>query len=137
MGYAIELSFDVRRNVNMISEKQRKRELAAEYQCDIQYFMHEIEGNRRTIIRSDIVQVVIFETDKLQEFLEFVKIVRKDSNSHIECIYQDDCTCELLYASPKYLKKVEKKFAKTYTQRMKTRVPNELELMVLQALKRH
>ena len=105
MGYAIELSFDIRNSGSVVSQKQRRRQLATDYLCNIQYFMHEIEGYRKTTTRNDVVQVVIFETEKLENFLGFVKAVRKDREVHVECIYQDDRTCDLLYASPKISKK--------------------------------
>ena len=120
MGYAIELSFDVRKSGNLVSEKQRRRRLATDNLCNIQYFMHEIEGHGKTTTRSDIIQVVIFETEKFENFLNFVKVVRRDREVHVECIYQDDCTCDLLYACPKDLKRVEKSFARNYQKKIKT-----------------
>ena len=137
MGYAIELSFDVRKSGSLVSEKQRRRRLAMDYLCNIQYFMHEIEGHGKSITRSDIIQVVIFETEKLESFLDFVKAVRRDKEVHVECIYQDDCTCDLLYASPKYLKRIEKSFARTYKKKLKTEERSVVENRVFNALKRH
>ena len=52
MGYAIELSFDVRKSGNLVSEKQRRRRLATDNLCNIQYFMHEIEGHGKTTTSS-------------------------------------------------------------------------------------
>jgi hypothetical protein len=137
MGYAIELSFDIRKRGSLVLEKQRRRHLATDYLCNIQYFMHEIEGHGKTITKNDIVQVVIFETEKLENFLDFVKVVRRDREVHVECIYQDDCTCDLLYASSKYLKRIEKTFAKNYKKKLKTKERTEVELMVMNALKIH
>ena len=137
MGYAIELSFDVRKRGSLVLEKQRRRRLATDYLCSIQYFMHEIEGHGKTTTRNDIVQVVIFETEKLEGFLDFVKAARRDREVHVECIYQDDCTCDLLYASPKYLKRIEKSFAKSYKKKLKTQERSEVESMVMNALMRN
>ena len=137
MGYAIELSFDIRNSGSVVSQKQRRRKLATDYLCNIQYFMHEIEGHRKTTTRNDVVQVVIFETEKLENFLGFVKAVRKDREVHVECIYQDDRTCDLLYASPKYLRRIEKTFAKNYKKKLKTEERTEIELMVMNALKKY
>ena len=137
MGYAIELSFDVRKRGSLVLEKQRRRRLATDYLCSIQYFMHEIEGHGKTTTRNDIVQVVIFETEKLEIFLDFVKAARRDREVHVECIYQDDCTCDLLYASPKYLKRIEKSFAKSYKKKLKTQERSEVESMVMNALMRN
>ena len=137
MGYAIELSFDIRNSGSVVSQKQRRRQLATDYLCNIQYFMHEIEGYRKTTTRNDVVQVVIFETEKLENFLGFVKAVRKDREVHVECIYQDDRTCDLLYASPKYLRRIEKTFAKNYKNKLKTEERTEIELMVMNALKKY
>mgnify|MGYP003645227140 CR=1 FL=1 len=137
MGYAIELSFDVRKRGSLVLEKQRRRRLAMDYLCSIQYFMHEIEGHGKTTTRNDIVQVVIFETGNLEGFLDFVKAARRDREVHVECIYQDDCTCDLLYASPKYLKRIEKSFAKSYKKKLKTQERSEVESMVMNALMRN
>ena len=137
MGYAIELSFDVLKSGSLVSEKQRRRRLATDYLCNIQYFMHEIEGHGKTTTRSDIIQVVIFETEKFENFLNFVKVVRRDRGVHVECIYQDDCTCDLLYASPKYLKRVEKSFSRNYKKKIKTEERSDIESRVFNALKRN
>ena len=66
MGYAVELSFDVRKGGAWWSQLDRYRNLAEEYGCIMQYFTHEIEGRGKTTLRSDSVQVVTFaEEDSL------------------------------------------------------------------------
>ena len=65
MGYAVELSFDVKASglgytnrINMINTKAR------EYGSSSYYSMHEIEGVGRKTLRNENITVTIFDSDK-------------------------------------------------------------------------
>ena len=110
MGYAVELSFDVKASglgytnrINIINTKAR------EYGCSSYYSMHEIEGVGRKTLRNENITVAIFDSEIIENMLSFIKEIRVDKIAYIDCIYRDDISCNLLYASPKYLRRLDKK----------------------------
>ena len=110
MGYAVELSFDVKASglgytnrINIINTKAR------EYGCSSYYSMHEIEGVGRKTLRNENITVAIFDSEIIENMLSFIKEIRIDKIAYIDCIYRDDISCNLLYASPKYLRRLDKK----------------------------
>ena len=110
MGYAVELSFDVKssglgytKRIDTINTKAR------EYGCSSHYSMHEIEGVGRRTIRNENITVVIFEEDNLNNMYLFLQEIRTEKLGYIDCIYRDEVSCNLLYASPKYLRRLNKK----------------------------
>ena len=66
--------------------------------------------------------------------IKYIQEIRKKRQNYIECIYRDDSTCDLLYASPKYLRNIDKNFAKTYKKQIKNKVRKEDELAIYKAL---
>ena len=70
------------------------------------------------------VYVVIFSENNFDDFLTFIKEIKKEKNIYIECIYQDDVTCDIIYASSKYLKKNDKDFVKLYKQNKNKNISN-------------
>jgi len=110
MGYAIELSFDVKKvsgytqHIDAINTKARK------YGCSSHYSMHEIEGIGRKTTRNESILVLLFEEeDETDNMYRFIKEIRVERLGYIDCIYRDEVSCNLLYASPKYLRRLDKK----------------------------
>ena len=138
MGYAIELSIDVRKASKMLSDVRERRQLAEDHMCEMQYFMHEIEGRRKNVVRSDSIQVVMFETENLPHMLEYITKIRKERLMYVECVYREDRTCDLLYASPKYLQRMDKNIARTFKRQMKNKaIEEEDEKAILSAIRRN
>ena len=137
MGYAIELSFDARKHKSLLGNTEDRRKLASDYGCEMQYFMHEIEGKGRRTLRSDSIHVVLFHEEDLSNLLDFIRCIRREKAIYVECIYRDDCTCDLLYASPKYLQRMDKSFARTFKRKLKTKtIETPLEREIMAALRR-
>ena len=137
MGYAIELSTDCRKPNKLATDTAVRRQQAEDYMCEMQYFTHEIEGKKQKIIKFDSIQVVIFSTENFNLMLNYIRNIRRVREIYIDCIYRDDCTSELLYASPKYLKKMNKQVVKSFKKEMKNRIiKNSDELAIKEALKK-
>ena len=62
----------------------------------------ELEGVGRKINKSEY-SMVIYEDENINSMYDF-KDIRKEKLAFIECIYRDDCTCDLLYAGGIILK---------------------------------
>ena len=90
------------------------------YNCSSQYNMIEMEGVGRKITKSESIHVVIYDDENIDSMYEFIQEIRKNKLAFIECIYRDDCTCDLLYASGHYLKKLDKPMSLKIRRSMKT-----------------
>ena len=112
MAYTVELSFDIRNNSSVNTFCHQQRSLAKQYNCDFQYFMTEIEGKGNKTTRSDCIQVVNFNEDQFQNFIDFLNIVYRQKCLYVECIYREDNSCNLLYISGRYLKRLDKNTAR-------------------------
>ena len=121
MGYVIELSMDIRKLRDYTSLVNHHRKLANDSHCETQYFTHEIEGKGKQIHRSVSVQVVTFEDEEFKSMLGFIRTVRREMTNRIDCIYRDECACDLLYVSPRYLKKMDKGVVRNLKKENKTR----------------
>lgn len=120
MGYAIELSFDTRKIKNMLEEQKTIYREAFEFGCETQYHMHEIEGYGRKTTRSDYIHVVLF--DKFDNLLDYIRYIRKERRLCIECIYKDDTNCQLLYASSKFIKRMDKQTSLCFRREKKKEI---------------
>ena len=134
MGYAIELSTDERKGKMVIENEFVRRQEAENHMCEMQYFTHEVEGKKRKILSLYKIQVVIFSKENFDSMLNYIQEIRKKRQIYIECIYRDDLTSDLLYASPKYLKNLDKNFAKSYKKKIKDKILTEDQLAINKAL---
>ena len=125
MGYAVELSFDIVKT-SCLSQKQHVlTSLANEHNCTCTYSSFETEGIGKNVYRNESLHVVMFDNEDITYMLEFVKKVRRNKIAYIECIYDDDCSCDLLYASPKYLKMLDKPTSLRIRRNLKERSKTE------------
>ncbi len=138
MGYAVELSFDVKtvglgftKRIDTIETKAR------EYGCSSQYSMHEIEGVGRKTIRNENITVVVFEEEFIDNMYLFLKDIRTNKLGYIECIYRDEVSCNLLYASPKYLRRLDKKTSLDIRRSIKNNSDDSIIASIRKAMKLH
>lgn len=137
MGFAVELCFDTRGANGWQSQLYERRALAEEHGCDIQYFTHEIEGKGRQTLRSDGVQVITFADNAFNGFIAFICALRKLPRNCIECIYEDDTTCNLLYASPQYVRRMSLDEARAFRKERRDWTPKTyVEKAVYEAMGR-
>ena len=71
-------------NVSLYNDK--RREQAKHFNCKMQYFIHEIEGYRHNITENDCIQIVIFDIENYKNMIDYIKKIRQDKISYIECI---------------------------------------------------
>lgn len=120
MGYAVELSFNAKKTMGLLKKQQDIAVKARLYNCSSQYNMMEMEGVGRKITKSESIHVVIYDDENIDSMYEFIQEIRKNKLAFIECIYRDDCTCDLLYASGHYLKKLDKPLSLKIRRSMKS-----------------
>tara|TARA_B100000902_G_C27308313_1_gene916906 strand:+ start:2535 stop:2954 length:420 start_codon:yes stop_codon:yes gene_type:complete len=137
MGYAIELSTDDRKARMVIINETTRRQEAEKYMCEMQYFTHEVEIKKRKISKMNMTQVVIFSKKNFESMLKYIQEIRKNRQIYIECIYRDDSSSDLLYASPKYLKNLDKNFVKSYKKQINNKIRKDDELEIYEALNKN
>jgi hypothetical protein len=103
MGYNIEISFDLTSQHTSVSEtKAEIADLALSYECDYYYYLYEMEGGGKHG-RNHCVMVINFDDVQIPNCAAFLKHVKRMKNKFsIECIYEDDIECKLIYASSCY-----------------------------------
>lgn len=112
MAYTVELSFDIRKNHSINTMCHQQKILAKQYNCEFQYFMNESEGSGSKFTRNDCIHVVIFNEDNYNSMLDFLKSIIKQRSMYVECVYREDNSCNLLYISGRYLKRLDKNTAR-------------------------
>jgi len=135
MGYNVEISFPLTNDNNSIT-KRIISELAVEKECDHYYYLYEMEGNCK-IPRNHCVMIINFNDDFIFHCSEFLKTIKKnkqiiDKNLSIECIYEDDIICKLIYASKYYqTNKMEKDNVIKYNKFKRERSLSDNEKIIL------
>jgi len=114
MGYTIEISFNILKKANVIGINYDMISLAKNYGCENYYYV-DLE-NKNKSYRKLYVIAFYFEQDNISNFIEFIKNVKKTKSNKIDCIYDDNILCKMIYASGYYLKKIDKVLAIKYKQ---------------------
>ena len=111
--------------------------LAERFKCDTQYFTYEFDNENCKKTKTNSIQVVIFEKENIDNFINFIYELRKLKRNYIECIYQDEIACNILYASPEYIRKMNKTQGKEFKKERKYWKPTtEIEKKVFEAMKK-
>lgn len=131
MGYNIEISFNMLKHANVSELKQLITDLALESNCNHYYYLYELEGKCK-LPRNHCVIVVNFEDDEIFNCSLFVKQVRKmKKDLYIECIYEDEVMCKLIYASQYYLTTIDKDKVIKYNKFKRERSLSDNEKLIL------
>ena len=131
MGYNIEVSINMLKHVNVSELKREITDFALELNCDHYYYLYEVE-NKLRIPRNHIVIVVNFDDSEIFNCAHFLKTIKKMKNLHIECIYDDEIACNLLYASQYYLTTVEKDKVIKYNKNKRERSLSDNDKTILE-----
>ena len=132
MGYTLEISFDIRKN--SLSFKEELKYLAQSFNCETEYFIHEIEGRGKMIDRNSCVHIVTFSNENTSSILSLLRELKKNP-VYVECIYRDD-NYKFIHISSHYLSKMDKEIAKSYKKGKKKREISELENKMLEVLRK-
>ena len=131
MGYNIEVSINIMKHPNVSEIKREITDFALELNCDHYYYIYEVE-NKVRIPRNHIIIVVNFDDSETFNCAHFLKTIKKMKNLHIECIYDDEIACNLLYASQYYLSTVEKDKVIKYNKNKRERSLSDNDKTILE-----
>jgi len=130
MGYNIEVSIDISKNPNLTQVKGDIIDFAFELNCEHYYYLFEMEGGCK-FKRNHCIIIINFDDDHITECSTFFKTIKKMKNVHIECVYEDDVVCKLIYASSYYLTTIEKDKVTKYTKFKRERSYSDNETMII------
>ena len=129
MGYTIEISVNVLKEKKITEIEKMISDTAIFYNCNKIYTDSEEDGTLK-IPKYHIIIIVNFLDEQIENFDKFVKFIKGYKSTYIECIYNND-KYKLVYASPCYLKNIEKDASQKYKQFINDRnfSPNEFILL--------
>lgn len=128
MVYNIEISFNILKHHSVTKIESDIINLANSYECISYYFISEMENNLRQN-RNHIIFVVSFDEFNIKNIESFIKEIRKLKNVYIECLYEDDIKCKLIYASQYYLSIIDKDKIIMYNKRKRSYSEDENMLL--------
>ena len=131
MGYVIEVSIDLLHHINITKLKKEISDLALDYECNDYYYLYEMEGSCK-IPRNHCIMVINFDEEQIFNCSYFLKLIKKINKLHIECIYEDNIVCNLLYASKYYQTTMDKDKAIKYNKFKRERGLSDNEKMLLE-----
>jgi len=136
MGYNIEVSINLLHHTNITEIKNEISDYAVNYDCNYYYYLYDMEGGCK-IPRNHCIMVINFENDKIFECSCFLKIIKKMKKFHIECIYEDDVLCKLIYASKYYQTTLEKDNVIKYNKFKRERSHSDNERLLLEQMSKN
>jgi hypothetical protein len=135
MGYTIEVSFDILKHSNISELKKTIVDHALDLNCDNYYYYYDMDGMVK-IPRNHCIIAINFLEEETFNCAKFIKKIKKMPNIHIECIYEDDIACKLIYASNFYLKNVDKSKVVVYNKFKRERGYSDNEKYILNEIKK-
>jgi hypothetical protein len=133
MGYNIEVSFNLAKHNNVSEFKKSIVDYALDYNCDHYYYLYESEINCK-IPRNHCIIVINFQEAEIFDCSTFLKMIKKMKDIDIECIYDDEIECHLLYASKYYLTQMDKDKAIKYNKYKRERASSDNDKMILSSI---
>ena len=134
MVFNIEISFNLSKHKNVTETEREIVHLATENNCGSYYKFAEMEKNLYRN-RNNVIFLFSFENQHLKDMDTFIKQIKKMKHIYIECLYEDDIMCKLLYASQYYLTTIDKDKVLLYNENKRKRSYSEDENMLLEGIR--
>ena len=120
MGYTIELSVHLEKCSNITDTANEIFTHANKCHAETCYEQYEMTGNVKHP-RRHCIFITTFDDEYIDNCSRFVTIIKKIKHVMVECIYHEKVRCSLLYASPYYIKNMEKHEAENYKNKRNER----------------
>jgi|TARA_B110000967_G_C18898949_1_gene573072 hypothetical protein len=130
----IELSFLLYKVVSLHSIQETIQSAIEKYNIETYYLDFEIQDKKRTDQKG--VYTVHFEETKLNtlSIVDFLRRIKLIPNVHLECVYRDNISCDIIYASKFYLQNMETPYQKMYEDNKRDRRYSETEFELLKGI---
>lgn len=117
MVFNLEISIPI---MNVTSELEKYiMDIAFNHHSISHYSFSEMENNNFQK-RNHMIYVFLFLNNDFKNLENFIKHIRKIKYISIECLYEDNITCKLIYASSYYLSNIDKEKVKLYQKRKRS-----------------
>ena len=126
MVFNIEISFNLLRSTS-ITETELIN-LAKMHHSNSHYSFTEMENNYHN--RNHHVYVFTFDDNDVHYLYKFIKNIKLFKDLFIECLYEDNITCKLIYASQYYLSTIDKDKVIMYKKRKRSYSDDENMLLI-------
>jgi len=114
MGYNIEISVNLRKHSKFSEIESIIQENAELFGSESIYSISEEDGASK-IPRYHCIFIINFLDENIENFVKFIKIIKKNKLGYIECIYNNNiCNSKLVYASSYYLNNIDKEISIKY-----------------------
>tara|TARA_B100000902_G_C26536360_1_gene540359 strand:- start:82 stop:492 length:411 start_codon:yes stop_codon:yes gene_type:complete len=114
MSYTIEFSLNIQKRKDVTNYQDIIINKAKELRCDNIYIDYEFEGKNRTIKRNHCIFTAIFNEDNQDMLIKFIRFIKKERYIYIECLYDENVTNQLMYASIVYQRKMQQDYVNKY-----------------------
>lgn len=130
MGYNIEISFNLEKVSSGMEFEENIRQIACNYKCT-NFYVFEDTDLYSKFKRIHGIIVVNFTGVEFDNFISFIRTIKKTKNCAIECIYNDSVVSKLIYASGYYLTIINKQRSIDYKRYIKDKNFNDEEQALL------
>ena len=133
MGFSIDISLQPCKQTNTSSLKEIIIQKANILGSTDIYNFHETEKHNNKFKNNNII-CCQFDYENIDNLAKFIIFTKKLSNTHIECVYEDDINYRVIYASSHYIKNMNKEYAKIYKSNKRKRAYSDTEYILYKAL---
>tara|TARA_B100001093_G_C26364045_1_gene815804 strand:+ start:242 stop:664 length:423 start_codon:yes stop_codon:yes gene_type:complete len=134
MGYEIEISYDLKKQKNVTNLLGNLVSCAESNECSNYFQYSECEGSIKKM-KKRCIFVFYFDDEKFVNMSEFLKVVvnKYKKRLYVDSIYEIENN-NLIYASPYYMKLMEKDQQDNYKERRKTRSYSDTDYYILREI---
>jgi len=132
MVYNINFSFDT--NISNVSQLQNKLlDIAKVYDSQNVYFTYEENYIKNNLIITCVFNIS-FESNEIKNMTICINKIRNISKISLDCIFEENNTYKLIYASKGYLQSIEKDSVSNYKKFHKERSYSETDFVILKSI---
>ena len=126
MSIVVDVSFDMNKIGNVFIMQDSIIHEARRHECVKFYDDFDMDDESKHG-RSHCVTTITFHEDQMEQCSKFIATMKTWKNVHVECVYEDNKTCNIRYASTSYMRSMEKMHGKAYrSQRQRGFTETEL-----------
>ena len=130
----IEISFLLYKAVSIHDIQETIKTIIEKYNNETYYLDFEIEDKKRTEQKGLYTIHFIEDKRNIVEIIKFLRQIKTVPNTYLECMYRDNITCDIIYASKFYLKNMDKFYKEKYEKIKRERSYSETEFELLKGI---
>ena len=113
MSIAVDVSFDMNKVGNVFITQDSIVDEARRHECVTYYDDFDMDYESKHG-RSHCIMTIIFHANQMDQCSKFISIMKSWKNIHVECVYEENKSYNIRYASTSYMRSMEKIYGKEY-----------------------